>query len=173
MKSKNQDAVLMSSATVVGIAFVFVFLTAKDDSAGATVLGVVFGLILLAIGLSLVRNSLSRSHRRPVISLSDSATVFPNTTMDIVFSPQDVLNNPKLTLLSRTSKIEVVEVWHDGIATLSGKPRPIYYWHTGQPYPGIVDSRSSLIVRLTNLSTKPAVVAARLSGYQERRRIRR
>jgi len=172
MRSKSKYTVLLSVVTFIGMTLVYAFLAAKSNSAPGTILGVTVGLILLVVGLSFARPGVRKTSKRPIIVVSDSATVFPDTVMDIIFSPNETISNPRLSMKSANSEVEVKEVWHNGIATL-GDPKPIYYWHSGRTYPGIVNSRAAIIIRLFNQATKPAVVAAKLVGYQERRRATR
>ena len=167
MKPKTQDAILLSSATVIGMTLVFVLLTVKENPALATVVGITAGLLFLVFGLSIAKSRLHRKHRT-IVEYSDSAEIEPGDHIDVVFSPPVGIRSPRLTLASHNHKVEVEEIWHNGIGTLMGKPRALYYWHRGQLYPGIVDYHTALIIRAFNPSLQPAVLVAKLVGYQEK-----
>jgi hypothetical protein len=166
MSNKNKDFMLMSATTVVGMVLVFVLLTVKENPIVSTVVGISAGLVLLVFGMTVAKSSLHR-HRR-IVDFTDSVTIYPGTHLDIIFAPPVSLKNPKLSLASKNTKVEVDEVWHNGVGTLMGRPKPLYYWHTGQYYPGLVDYHSAIIIRVSNNTSKPAVVTARLVGYAEK-----
>jgi hypothetical protein len=157
---------LMSTTTVIGMTLVFILLTVKDKPLLSTVMGITVGLVLLVFGMTVAKSSLHR--KKKIADFSDSVTIYPGTHLDIIFSPPVSVKNPKLSLTSKNSNLEVDEIWHNGVGTLMGRPKPLYYWHSGQYYPGLVDYRSAIIIRVSNNTTRPAVVAARLVGYAEK-----
>lgn len=167
MKSKTKNAVLMSTTTVVGMTLVFVLQTVKENPILSTIVGITVGLVFLALGLTIAKSDPHR-RRRAILEYTDSATVSPHSHIDIVFNPSRGIRNPRLTLDSQNHKVEVEEIWHNGVGTLLGKPRGLYFWHQGQSYPGLVDYYTSLIVRISNVSPRPAVVVSRLIGYREK-----
>lgn len=167
MKSKTRDFIIWGVTTIIGMALMFVLLTTKESPVFATIAGITVGFIALVIGLTLTKANLHKRHRS-ILEYTDSATIPPKAHIDIIFNPPDGIRNPKLMLSSRVHQVEVEEVWHNGVGTLLGTPRALYYWHRGQSYPGHVNYHTSLVIRIFNHSDHSAVVVSKLVGYKEK-----
>jgi hypothetical protein len=171
MNVKLKDWGIRSLAVIIGMTLVFIFLSVKSSTILNPLIGITVGLLLLGVYFALSKSMPRR--RRKILEFTDSVSVPEKTCIDIIFAPPVAMMNPRLTLTSRNYNLEVEEVWQAGNGTLQGQSKPLYRWHRGIYYPGLVDDRHPLIARIRNPGarsaiTPPAVVSARLVGYREK-----
>lgn len=161
MNLKSKDIGIMTALVIVGMALMYMLISAKVNTFLLALIGLAVGSVLLVAGL--IGQMVART-KKPYLELTDSVSIPSGSCIDIIFAPMETLTNPHLTLSSLVYDLDVEEIWHGEKATLGGKARALYQWHSGKTYPGAIDHEHALIARIRNKSPNVAIVSARLVG---------
>ena len=159
-KMTPRDLWLTFSTGTLGMALMFVLVSASPASSKATVLGI--GLVCGLIGLSVWRHF--RQHE--VVVLREQVQIPGESCAEVVFAPQTQLLHPKLFLSVNGMPIVVTDIWRDGEPTLPG-PVSATKWRQGVIYTGYIDTDHTLRIKLCNEGYAPAVVHASIAAIKE------